>query len=276
MKKASLYIIITVLLMIISSGGTYIVLNNKIIQNNNNINKDSQETLNEDKDNNTNKDGVKLVATKNNNENITESFEITLNNKKKIFNISFAYELDNTSEIPAHILKGTYIEKELYYSLVNKNVSKSEYFNISNIREYFNENNFLIIKGEDKKNYLAIIVNNYPDTLMYLFNDNLELITDISLKKNNYNTFIITKFYNSVVSVENNKNIWYSNNYNLQFTEDVKPSNTNLKIENNTIYYLVANDNNEVEERKYTINNNELKYEIINKYPIKELGNVTI
>ena len=111
---------------------------------------------------------------------------------------------------------------------------------------------------------------------MYLFNDNLELITDISLEKNNYNTFIITKFYNSVVSVEKNENIWYSNNYNLQFTEDVKPSNTNVKVENNTIYYLVTNDNNEVEERKYTINNNELKYEVINKYPIKELGNVTI
>ena len=276
MKNKILYVIITILLMIISSGATYIVMQN--LNSNNEITKDNENKANkdnqtEDKETNVKKDGVKLVATKNSNGNITESFEVTLNGQKHTFNIEFIYEADTTYETPGHILKGIYNDKELYYSSINKDSTKSEYFNITKIREHFNENNFIILKGEDNKNYLALVVNKYPDTLMYLFDENLEQITDVSLNKKEYNTFIITEFYNSVISVENEQDIWYPNNYNLQYNEDKAKSN--VKIDNNAIYYLVTNSNNEVEERIYTINNNKLEYKLNNKYKIKELGNVT-
>lgn len=296
MKKYIPYILITILLMIASSGATYIILNNKY--NKQSINEPSQnnkDKTNEndksntdiDNENNVNKDSVKLVATKNNNGKITESFEIILNGKKNTFTIDFSYEIDNTLDVPGHILKGVYNNEELYYSCIFKDITKSEYFNINKIREYFNESNFVIIKGTDNKNYLALVVNgNKNDVLMYLYDEDMQLITDANLSEANSsmqrggtNAFVVSNFYNSVSKLEEDKEVWYKNTFNFQYNTEYLP-NINVKIEDNKIHYLVSlrdseTNTGELEERVYTINNNKLEYKTINKYHITEFGNVT-
>ena len=281
-KNTILYIIITILLIIIAVGITYIIMNN---QNNEEITEPSNNDNNQEENNNneepTLEDNITLKNTTMNNDTIIEEYEIILNGKKSNININYTYDECRENLI---CISGNYNNYEFYYDEIWKNDSDNS-FTIQAIDQSFNENNFEIIRGDDNKNYLLIFANSPYTALLYVFNDQLNIVNDGIESPNWYegdngDGFVLYSFVNMPI-LENKQDIWYDDVYGIG--ED----NIYIKVENNKIYYLTPNisyydayinNNNEnyeikLEERVYTINNNKFTYEVINTYNIKEVVN---
>lgn len=282
MKKSEkyIYIILAVILVgILFAGTTYILIKSKdnkteIKENNNKPNNNEEPTK---------KDGVKLLKTYNLNDKIIEEFEITLNGKTKIMNVNFIIP---DKEVEDSTIEGTFNDIYFYGKAFSKEEVK-ENFNISFIKNIFNENNFEFIKGTDNKSYLLVIGTSYwNEKELYVLNDDF---VDISknirdtadAEVSGYTGFNITYFNNHVNNIEDN-NRWYKNTFKIKiedFMEEVK-GNIHIKIEDNKIYflnpifeYVNASNLGYLEERVYTINNNKLSYKVINKYQITEISN---
>lgn len=282
MKKSEkyIYIILAVILVgILFAGTTYILIKSKdnkteIKENNNKPNNNEEPTK---------KDGVKLLKTYNLNDKIIEEFEITLNGKTKIMNVNFIIP-DKEVEDPT--IEGTFNDIYFYGKAFSKEEVK-ENFNISFIKNIFNENNFEFIKGTDNKSYLLVIGTSYwNEKELYVLNDDF---VDISknirdtadAEVSGYTGFNITYFNNHVNKIEDNSR-WYKNTFKIKiedFMEEVK-GNIHIKVEDNKIYflnpifeYVNASNLGYLEERVYTINNNKLSYKVINKYQITEISN---
>ena len=226
---------------------------------------------------NTSKNKIKFKDIKESNNKITESFEVVLNGKKK--EIAIEFTINEKELFNSYILDGVfanYYVSSNQYSLDN---AKDKILNADNIKDIFNINNFKIIKGKDKKEYLMVIANSITDNIIYIFNDNLENIaTNLDDDYGRSRTidgygiqdgFMLTTFYNTPCD-KSLDNIWYKNIFDIKNKTDFA-----FKIENNKIYYLAfksKNDaNNSLEERVYTINNNELTYSVLNTYSVNDI-----
>lgn len=236
--------------------------------------------------------GVTLSNISKKENKVIEEYEIEFNRKKKKLTIEFTYKKDE-KEIPENRVYGTIENKtfELYASLdsytmevdeikITNSETNETYLTVEKVKEHFNAKNFIIIKGEDKKDYCLIMVNpdielgDYgEDTILYILDENLKLIEEPLIVRNSYN----------FVSKVENANPWYEDKWEICENMDQEYCHINIKIENEKIYYLYTNledlnisteNYGTIEERIYTINNNELKYETINKYKITEIYNM--
>ncbi len=275
LKKEYVMIAICFVLAVFITGGVaYLVVSNvqnKVV---------NEETT--DKDNNTNNneeekliDGVKFVnATKQNNE-IRENFEVIIDGQKHDLELNFLYNNENDME---RVL-GYFGDYEVYLNSNDEitDSSKDKIFNVDVIKKEFTKDNFKFIEGNDGKKYLLIIGNSkglFADNL-YVFNDKLELISkDIpSIEVCSKDWFTIQSGY-TFYELENGVSPWYQDTLNV--CDSKETCNVVLKIENNKIYYLApivnfdmdSSNTDVLEERIYTINNDVLNYEVINKYVI--------
>ncbi len=285
MKQTVLTIIIIILVALIASGTTYLIMINK---NDNKVNETTNNTSKE-QDNKV-EDGVKLISTKKSNDTIIQKYQVVLNGKEKELELKYYCE-DVNKEMPFMHLVGKinnrdYIKYEAWY---DDEQDFNNIFSEENIDKQVNSNNFYLIKGTDNKNYLGFI--GYKDTynLLYIFNDNLELITNNILSYNGYmfsdngtqDAFIITRTELIVTEVAEKNNISYGNTFNLKDVDS--ELSYYVKIVDNKIYNLVSlfnediidgSENGKLEERVYTINNNKLEYEVINTYTITKTINM--
>ena len=285
MKQTVLTIIIIILVALIASGTTYLIMINK---NDNKVNETTNNTSKE-QDNKV-EDGVKLISTKKSNDTIIQKYQVVLNGKEKELELKYYCE-DVNKEMPFMHLVGKinnrdYLKYEAWY---DDEKDFNNIFSEENIDKQVNSNNFYLIKGTDNKNYLGFI--GYKDTynLLYIFNDNLELITNNILSYNGYmfsdngtqDAFIITRTELIVTEVAEKNNISYGNTFNLKDVDS--ELSYYVKIVDNKIYNLVSlfnediidgSENGKLEERVYTINNNKLEYEVINTYTITKTINM--
>ena len=285
MKQTVLTIIIIILVALIASGTTYLIMINK---NDNKVNETTNNTSKE-QDNKV-EDGVKLISTKKSNDTIIQKYQVVLNGKEKELELKYYCE-DVNKEMPFMHLVGKinnrdYLKYEAWY---DDEKDFNNIFSEENIDKQVNSNNFYLIKGTDNKIYLGFI--GYKDTynLLYIFNDNLELITNNILSYNGYmfsdngtqDAFIITRTELIVTEVAEKNNISYGNTFNLKDVDS--ELSYYVKIVDNKIYNLVSlfnediidgSENGKLEERVYTINNNKLEYEVINTYTITKTINM--
>ncbi len=303
MKTGILYVILTLIFILLGVEGYFLYnsyqnknvvdnssINDKDLDNDtdNDIDKSDDEQNNNEENNNLEEnnekteDGVKLLNTTKENDKIVQEYEIVLNGKINILKLYFELE---KNEYFYHI---TCVYNNVnFYDFGKYNpefdeeatLSSDEAFQIDYIKNYFNEDNFIIIKGEDNKNYLAIYnyvseAEVYGDTNLYIYNDNLDLL--------NQNEEILINNEGQLLSIDEedclNKNhctyksdVWYENKFKVRDEAD----QIRVKIENNQIYVLKALGNNDyicdggiLEERIYIIKDNKLSYEVINKYQV--------
>lgn len=122
----------------------------------------------------------------------------------------------------------------------------------NNIKNYFNEQNFYIIKGTDNKKYLGIVTSIMGDP-----------------EKLQGNLVIYTT-YQDFFNPKNYKKYTYENMFNLNYGDF--DSQIRLKINDNKIYYYYVDCNESyAEERLYTINN-KLEYKVIDKFEVSGAG----
>lgn len=298
MKKIERYIyiiLIIVLVGVIASGTTYFLVkdNNKtdLKENNNQTETDNNQ---ENKEPVTKKDSVKLSKVYNLNDEIIEEFEITLNNSTQIMKVVFEFEEPTNDN---YVVTGRFnniliLNNEQYNK---EKLKKEDYYSINAIKKDFNENNFQIIKGKDNKNYL-LIKTNKNNGKIYIFNDNLEIISKNiedsydydSIKDNNHDYFYQYQDSSGINIVEEVEGLsWYGQENNC---DECTPSYKIFKVEDNKIYYLalripqdwyttyeemgISGYGSKIEERIYTINNNKLEYKVINTYNAKEVSNM--
>jgi len=311
MRKVEKYIylsIIIILIGIICTGLIYIIVKNKdnkteIKYNNNSTNNNNEENNNS----NIKEDGIKLLRTYNQNDNIVEEFEVTLNNKTNNFKITYTYEEnDCLKKVKGKIGSTTIYEVEdegIYENSCKTTYTKDELFNTTKIKDKINENNFKIIKGQDNRSYLAfygysnyiVEKNEEEKNYLHIFNDNLEVISkDIKdsydydgIENMNRDYFYEYHDATNINIVEKAEGLsWYGKKDNCS---ECNPSYKILKIEDNKIYYLALNIpqdwyshaeagdagyGSKIEEREYTINNNKLEYKIIKEYKVEEISNM--
>lgn len=298
MKKIERYIYIAVIIVLISvilAGTTYILVkdNNKtdLKENNNQTETDNNQ---ENKEPVTKKDNVKLSKVYNLNDKIVEEFEITLNNSTQIMKVVFEFEEPTNDN---YVVTGRFnniliLNNEQYNK---EKLKKEDYYSINAIKKDFNENNFQIIKGKDNKNYL-LIKTNKNNGKIYIFNDNLEIISKNiedsydydSIEDNNHDYFYQYQDSSGINIVEEVEGLsWYGQENNC---DECTPSYNIFKVEDNKIYYLalripqdwyttyeemgISGYGSKIEERIYTINNNKLEYKVINTYNAKEVSNM--
>ncbi len=300
------YIILGIIVGGILAGGVVFAVlngNNKTNPETTNTNKD-KENKDEKQDNEDKQDtsvqvndGVKLKEVKEDGNKITETFEVILNGKKKDINIVFGC-LDNGEY---YNITGTYNGIiDFYIDSENKEDSKFEdIYNVEKIKTYFTEDNFKVIEGEDKKNYL-IIIKSVPshdngDNYAYVFNDELDLISKDSIKDDYmyFDKMIKVKSYfsledshqpmDTVRQVESVDGPWYETSGHAN---DINIKHKVFKIKDNKIYYLawIRNEDSTtwekdgygtLEERVYTIKNDKLEYNVINTYKATMVGNIS-
>ncbi len=295
-KNTVIYIIITLLACALTGSITYILVDQK--DNKPETKENNNKTNNEEQNNNESEvkqDGVKLLKTYNLNDKIIEEFEITLNDKTKTLNITF--ELEN-SESEINIITGKFKEINLLQAEYNREdySNKEEIYSLKTIKKELNENNFQIIKGEDKKSYLVLTISENYGAKIYIFNDNLELISkniDDSYEFDSIENIKHDYFYNYqdasginiVLKAEDLS--WYEVK---KVCNTCTPTYKIFKIENNKIHYLALNIPKDwyenyaekgipgcgstIEEREYTINNDILEYKVIKRYKVIEIANM--
>lgn len=293
MKTVERYIylvIIIVLVGVIASGVTYIVMKsddsnnvNDTANDNNNVNNKEEEKIT---------DGIKLLKTYNSNDKIIEEFEVVLNGISKTIKIEFSSEKfdDNEDFLFPYRTTGKMGTKEVF--IVD---SENKDFKAESIKKNFNEQNFIIIKGKDNKNYLLMIVIDKRfdvlDTVeLLVFNDKFEIISKNLISENDspdmeaHDGFVINN-YNGNIPCEfnNNHNPLYSRSIATYIEDGFNITRQFAKIENDKIYFLYPKINKTIdgfpdennfgnlEERVYTISNNKLEYKIINTYKITGL-----
>lgn len=252
-----------------------------------------QEGTKEENDNNTIKenvleDGITLKDTKIDGDSIIQEYLIVLNGKENYIQVEFRYNLSVEYYLIGNInletVTGIFNDYEFYFyeTFSDEDIFKDSIFNIEVLTNKFNENNFKIISGQDDKNYLLIITYNHYSMIpsnseaasLYIFNDDLEIVTselnDYSGCSNNKMTISsgITTYI-----LEDDLYPWYDDEFNICLGNSY--CRINVKIANNHIYYLMPtidysleNGYGILEERVYTIYDNELEYEVINTYTI--------
>lgn len=267
-KNVALYIIIVILVAVIAVGGTYIFMKGQLDKPGDDSK--TQESTDVTSKDEPKKSGVELVSTKEEEQNIVQTFNVYMNGKTVDFKIKYEKGADGE---PNSIL-GTNGSLKLYYNVTGKNT-----FSIDNINKNFNINNFKIITGIDNKEYLLIATNmenaevGYSD-ILYVYNDNLELLSGDFNSSSCLDEKGFT-IYSRGSGVQVKEDPWYKNTFsnNLEKNSDGW-SSVRVKIENDQIYYLYPILNNEdsstgtLEERVYTINNGKLTYKTINTYKI--------
>lgn len=227
-------------------------------------------------------DGVKFLEVRSIKGKLAEEFEIVLNGKVHKMYVSFGY-YGADKYVDEHV-SGFY-NNLLFYHEEKKGVEfeyDDEYF-----LSRFNENNFQIIKGKDGKNYLAVWASLFSETngddKLYIFNDDLTLLDDDSLRfyscvRETDMSFVVhSKWQYTILEDEG---VWYKDERGLCKDDKNKKCHINVKIEDNKIHYLVPiikqigeNDFGYVEERVYEINNSRLEYEVISTRKIVNLAN---
>ncbi len=243
-------------------------------------------------------DGVKLKDVKNVEDKILQTFEVSLNGKIKEFNIVYSYQTGPVGNRNAcyDLVIGEANGVELYnhsseyeadtFKICGINESKkSENFTISKIEEAFDTKQFEIIKGTDNKNYL--IVYNVVDYPVYghrarVYNEDLELISNNAIKdsygEEEQKSYFTTDYKYDGEIFTADMYSYAIDKKDISWFNDSKCSNNceaTFKVEDNKIYYLSLNLTNKIgeqsgyiEERIYTINNNKLEYETLNKYNV--------
>lgn len=295
MKNIAMYLILGVLIIVLSIEGVIIYKDfinntkeeNKVINNNNKEDNDSNLNNKENNEIENLTDGVKLKNTKKESDKIIQEYEVVLNGKKQ--NLTLNYELEKTEYYYDIITKLNDIEFYHYASynpeLESYEIGFDKTFTVDFINSHFNEKNFTIIKGLDNKNYLAIYnyVRMHEDfgyIKYYIFNEDLELINkeDILIEDRGQG-LLFGEGCDEDYEKCNSGNMWYEETQNIFNYETYQ---IRAKIEDNKIYALVGGNCNPVnidedilEERVYTINNNKLEYEVINTYKIAAYAGAT-
>lgn len=270
MKKKITYVIAVVLGLFIIGGITYALIN----RNDGNLNdkKDANET---------DKTSIVLKDTKKKGSNITQTFEIYMNNKKVLFDLTYTDTVTKLDEENGskgmETLEGKFDGLTLintWKSISNMDDYEKTLFDESVINREFTTDNFKIIKGEDGKEYLLVnsqIKDNYytPESnYLYIFNDELKLINNtLDCVFGNKKGMIIHPGESAITSSSMKT---YENSFGY---DGLTSKNIFVKIDGNKIYYLYQNfkssetDNyGTIEEREYTINDNKLKYNVVKSY----------
>ncbi len=265
LEKSIYAVIILVLVAAIACGTTYLVM----------MDKDNTNTENNEEINKNSNDGVKLVDVKLVGDEIIKNFDVTLNGKQNTLTVKYSYNYDSQFHVQSVVGRfGKAVFSEYEYS--DLYFTKSDIFNVERVRERLTADDFIIIKGNDSKNYLGVISSTKSDNVLYILNDNLDIL-DVNSNDIYYplyrdvRGFMITTFYNSPCLEKGFT--WYDNTFNI-IDEIYRPKLAfKVKIEDNKIYYLalkgkdvLATDGAVIEERVYTINNDKLSYEVINTY----------
>ena len=269
MKNKVLIGIIIVLVGVIIAEGVYLFTSKKEENENNsyiNIPKEEEEE-NESNDNETSEDYVKLVNTKEEDNQVIQEYEMVLNGEYQEFIVEFSYEQEanhSNSSNTVNYLNGKFKDNIVYSEI------RGETLSISYINRMFSSQNFTIIKGEDK-NYLAVATferEDYGDFMYYqIYNDSFDYIDSISLYVGNQ-------------SIENDLGFdGYQNVFADIYYLSEEYYSVRGKIEDNHIYELayVCDDvyYGILEERVYTINHDKLEYEVINTYTDLEIAGAT-
>lgn len=215
---------------------------------------------------------IKLTNTEVQTDKVIQEYALVLNSKKQTLKVEYTYECfaDEFCEVT-----GKLNDIDVYAITDGiEDFNKSNRLNKSFIDSKFNISNFHFIKGEDNKYYLAISTNRtkagfyqpYYNEL-YIFNDNIVKI----------NTDYIIIENGAIAYHMEDDSKWYKDTFNVCQSEDTK-CHIFTKIENNKIYYLTpklfdcplqeSNNHGNIEEREYTIKNNNLNYKVLNKYKI--------
>ncbi len=278
-----IYIVtIVILLVVIAGGATYIFMLNK--SNDDIVDKDDDRDDFDSSDDSLDNVGVKFIKTNVIGNRIVQEYEISLNGKTNKLKVDFEYSTDDEWEFVNGKFNDNilYVDEESMYDDDGElDVNKNEMFNSKNLREEFNKNNFRIIKGEDNKDYLLIMTEENNLSHLLILNDDLEVINKIfdnyGVEASNdedkkYGMVILG--YNNWKIDSTNKWVKYNDQFDLCDSDDM--CYPHLKVEDNKIYYLYPDlksdfkegDYGYLEERVYTIKDNEIHYEIVDRNKI--------
>ena len=258
MKNKVLIGIIIVLVGVIIAEGVYLFTNKEDRKENNSSINIPKEEENESNENETSEDYVKLVDTREEDNQVIQEYEMVLNGEYQEFDITFEinvgegyWDIDST-------LGDSYL-----FSVWYDTDSLNNYVDF--IAQYFNENNFIIFPGIDGVNYLIIQGYAFPPAggvgIDYnIFNQNWDYIGNLAV------------IYQGQGVVLEDESVWYLDNLNIDTVQDYNKIRS--KIEGDKIYNLYYTCDY-MEERVYTINNNKLEYEVINQYKILEASGAT-
>lgn len=246
MKNRVLIGIIIILIGVIVAEGVYLFTSKE------------EKEENESNGNETSEDYVKLVNTKEEDNQVIQEYEMVLNGEYQEFDITFEinvgegyWDIDST-------LGDSYLFSVWYDTDPLNNY-------VDFIAQYFNENNFIIFPGIDGVNYLIIQGYAFPPAggvgIDYnIFNQNWDYIGNLAV------------IYQGQGVVLEDESVWYLDNLNIDTVQDYNKIRS--KIEGDKIYNLYYTCDY-MEERVYTINNNKLEYEVINQYKILEASGAT-
>ena len=206
MKNKILIGIIVVLVGVIIFEGIYIFINwdkeADPVENYTNMSGEDGNNFN-DNTNEEEEDYVRLVDTREDGNQIVQVYEMVLNGVYQEFEIRFNCELNYgiNGDLDTYYVTAKFNEALLYNI---ESYNQSDVFSISNINENFNANNFGIVIGDDNKSYLTIKGSTPYGVVLYIFNADLELITDdlISFDIFSFNGFPITLEYSVPCQLE--------------------------------------------------------------------------
>ncbi len=246
MKNRVLIGIIIILIGVIVAEGVYLFTSKE------------EKEENESNDDEISEDYVKLVNTREEDNQVIQEYEMVLNGEYQEFDITFEinvgegyWDIDST-------LGDSYLFSVWYDTAPPNNY-------VDFIAQYFNENNLIIFPGIDGINYLIIQGYAFPPAggvgIDYnIFNQNWDYIGNIAV------------IYQGQGVVLEDESVWYLDNLNIDTVQDYNKIRS--KIEGDKIYNLYYTCDY-MEERVYTINNNKLEYEVINQYKILEASGAT-
>ena len=267
MKNKVLIGTIIVLIGVIVAEGIYLFISKEEEkQNNSYINIPKEEEEDSESNGEISEDYVKLVNTKEEDNQVIQEYEMVLNGEYQEFDITFEINVGEGYWDIDSILGDSYLFSVWYDTDPLNNY-------VDFIAQYFNENNFIIFPGIDGVNYLIIQGYAFPPAggvgIDYnIFNQNWDYIGNLAV------------IYQGQGVVLEDESVWYPNNLFIDSLKDEKQIRS--KIEGDKIYNLyytceaVGDDlQQNLEERVYTINHDKLEYEVINQYKILEASGAT-
>lgn len=274
MKDKVLIGIIVVLIGVIAFEGVYLFNHWNRNSENNNIDTSNENDNGNNGNENPNEeveDYVRLVDTREEDNQVVQEYEIVLNGKRNTFLIDYELFQEDMEDYTWFGLTSNYFHIDRYSLEHNESniANGKEYIDIETllsadfVNSEFNVDNFVIIKGIDNKSYLGIIAKSdgvmYADSAnLIILNDNLENIDYLNMFTNNQK-----------ITFNDGVNYFYNDEFDVCDEEECQ---IRLKIEGDRIYsfyynlYCSENPENILEKRLYTINDNQLQYEIIDTY----------
>lgn len=152
MKNKVLIGIIIVLVGVIIVEGIYLFTSKEEEKENNSYINIPKEEENESNGNETSEDYVKLVDTREEDNQVIQEYEMVLNGEYQEFIVEFSYEQEANHSNSSNTVN--YLNGKLKDNIVYSEI-RGETLSTSYINRMFSSQNFTIIKGEDK-NYLAV------------------------------------------------------------------------------------------------------------------------